>query len=136
MWTKNAGSGAFGYIGRLCKYLQLHTEESANDNCLIIGDFNSNAIWDKSDRRWNHSDVIEQFNAISLESVYHSRTGDKQGKEQTPSFYLYRYIHRTYHIDYVFLARNLLPRCCLNIGKAEDWLSLSDHMPLILDIAE
>lgn len=57
-----------------------------------------------------------------------------QGEEQTPTFYLQRNITKPYHIDYAFIPSHLLPQASLFIGTHHEWLEISDHMPLIVEI--
>lgn len=135
VWTKQAGSPIFGHIGQLWKYLQIHHSDIAENKCMVIGDFNSNAIWDKSDRWWNHSDVVNELRSIGLESLYHVQFNEEQGEENVPTFYMYRMRDKPYHIDYVFLPKQLLEASQLTIGNKEGWLGVSDHMPLIVDVA-
>ena len=134
VWTKAEGAEVFGYIGQLWKYLQIHRTQLHRKKTVLLGDLNSNSIWDKTDRWWNHSDVVEELTAIGLESVYHRLTSEAQGQEKTPTFYLQRNVKKAYHIDYVFASDDLLNQVHLEIGNLETWLNFSDHMPVVLDI--
>ena len=134
VWTKAEGADVFSYIGQLWKYLQIHRDQLRNGNTIVLGDFNSNRIWDKPDRWWNHSDVVEELADIGLQSVYHHQKSERQGEETTPTFFLQRNLSKSYHIDYVFVSDDLLQHCKVQIGDSRQWLSVSDHMPMSLDI--
>ncbi len=45
VWTHQNNSPNFGYIGQFWKYLQ--TNKKRFENTVIIGDFNSNTVWDE-----------------------------------------------------------------------------------------
>ncbi len=47
---------------------------------------------------------------------------------------MYRRPERTWHLDYAFVSQHLLSGSSLTLGDPDAWLSLSDHLPLILDI--
>lgn len=135
-WTKGNDSTIFGYIGQFWKYLQIHRKELNQRNTIIAGDLNSNAIWDKPDRWWNHLDTVNELSAINIESLYHYQTGEEQGQETQPTFYMYRKADKPYHIDYVFMSRDLLPSSKITFGKVHNWLSVSDHVPLCFTLGD
>jgi len=134
IWTKKANSPNFGYVGQLWKYLQVHKSKLSGNNMILCGDLNSNSIWDQWDRWWNHSDVVRELKEIAIHSLYHNIENEDPGKETKNTFYLYRNQDKPYHIDYVFLSKNLLDSSSLEICKPEPWLEYSDHVPLVFTI--
>ncbi|NTV66869.1 MAG: endonuclease/exonuclease/phosphatase family protein [Chlorobaculum sp.] len=134
VWTRNANSPTFQYIGQLWKFLQKHEQFLASGDAALIGDLNSNACWDVWDRWWNHSDVVQQLEGVGLTSLYHHTHKEQQGSESIPTFYMYRKREKPYHIDYVFLSETLLKSATCDVGDPTVWLELSDHMPLIINI--
>lgn len=130
VWTHSNKSPTFGYIGQLWKYLQINKDFL--NKSLIIGDFNSNRIWDKWDRWWNHTDVVNELKEINITSLYHNYFNEEQGKESKPTFFLHRKLEKPYHIDYIFGSMefsNHLEK--IEIGNMEEWLKISDHLPII-----
>lgn len=134
VWTKQANSPTFQYIGQLWKYLQQHKSLLAEKNALIIGDLNSNSCWDVWDRWWNHSDVVRELSDIGIKSLYHAQHNEPFGRETNPTFFMYRKLEKLYHIDYAFLPEKLLESAKIEIGSPESWLEHSDHMPLIIEL--
>ena len=135
VWTKYANSEVFGYIGQFWKYLQLHKEKLKDYPCIIIGDFNSNAIWDKWDRWWNHTDVVKELKLLNISSLYHKISNEKEGEESVPTFYLQRKLNKHYHIDYVFVSDILINKdTSLEILESNNWLEYSDHIPIKVEI--
>lgn len=132
VWTHKNNSPNFGYMGQFWKYLQVNRDKMRN--ILLIGDFNSNKRWDEWDRWWNHSDVVNELREIGIESFYHKIKQEEQGKETMPTLYFQRKLERPYHIDYVFGSaefESILNK--LQVGTAENWLDISDHMPIITE---
>jgi exonuclease III len=130
IWTKEANSPTFKYIGQLWKYLQLHKDFFKEKQSIFIGDLNSNACWDVWDRWWNHSDVVKELEGIDIVSLYHQATKENHGAESSFTFYLHRKLERPYHIDYAFLSKSLAKSAGIEIGKFNDWIEFSDHMPI------
>ena len=127
VWTHKNNSPNFGYMGQFWKYLK--TNLPSFDKIIIAGDFNSNKIWDEWDRWWNHSDVVKILGDQNIKSVYHELTGEEQGEESKPTFFLQRKREKAYHIDYFFVSDHFTPRK-LQIGDFKKWIEISDHLPL------
>lgn len=133
VWTRHANSPNFRYIGQLWKYLQQHREFLRQKEAVLIGDLNSNTIWDEWDRWWNHSDVVRELEQLGLKSLYHHQRGEEHGKEKSHTFFMYRRKAKPYHIDYTFLSEPILKKAAIELGCPNDWLPHSDHVPLIVD---
>lgn len=99
-----------------------------------MGDFNSNKIWDKENGYRNHIDVVNELKNISLESAYHYKYNEEQGKKSKATFYLYRHKDKKYHIDHCFCN----PEIIIDFDVMDDvkWLNFSEHFTIILEIKE
>ncbi len=102
---------------------------------ISLGDFNDNVTWDT--KRWPvFAELTAELSRIGLVSLYHALTGEGFGKESQGSLHLYRDPDRPYLIDHMFLPRPWLARVVrFEVGRPEDWLDLSDHVPVILELA-
>lgn len=134
VWTQGGNNQVFGYVGQLWKYLQIHREDLCGPRTLILGDFNSNTLWDRQDRWWNHSDVVSELETKGVHSLYHRVFKEVQGKESRPTFFHYRHQDRPYHIDHVFVSSDLVEQSDLQVGEYDDWISFSDHMPISIAV--
>ena len=88
---------AINYYSRLLHY-----------NSILIGDFNSNKIWDEKDRLANHSEVVQILKKNNILSLYHEHYQMEQGLEGEHTFFLYRNLQKGYHIDYCFASSEFL----------------------------
>jgi len=134
LWCHGANSADFQYIGQLWRYLQKHKNKL--NKSIIAGDFNSNVIWDRKRRCWNHSDVVRELKEIKIESLYHRHfVGEEQGKELQPTFYLHKNPTKPYHIDYIFSSEDFIKSFKhISIGASDKWLNKSDHMPVCCEV--
>ena len=119
------------YIGQIWLAINYYSNFLLNENTILIGDFNSNKIWDYNDRVGNHSDVVEKLKEKRIFSLYHEKNKLEHGNEKHPTFYMYRKVEKPYHIDYCFASEEIIKNGFdLSIGKVEEWIGLSDHTPI------
>lgn len=129
VWTHKADAKAFAYIGQFYLYLENNIKNFINP--IFVGDFNSNSMWDSWDRWWNHTDVVKSLKERNIFSVYHSQNDCMQGEENIKTFY-HRKDKKGYHIDYIFADQTYINTTKMfSIENKTDWLSLSDHVPII-----
>lgn len=103
------------------------------DNVILAGDFNSNSIWDKPNRVYNHSNLVGYLKSNNILSAYHHFHKQKQGQEKDMTLFMHRKIDRPYHIDFCFASQYLIGKLKdVEIGTYEAWTKYSDHKPLIV----
>ena len=121
------------YIGQI--WLAINYYINLLDSTIIlIGDFNSNKIWDYKDRVGNHSDVVKRLEDKNIFSIYHRYFDAKQGKEKHPTFFLQRNQQKPYHIDYCFASEDIVDKVNdVEVGTYENWIKHSDHAPLVIN---
>lgn len=134
VWA-HRGAAGHPYIGQLHLALQTPPDWLDDPLCILLGDFNSNAIWDRPRRRWGHSPTMAQLTAKGMRSAYHHCQSAAQGDEPDPSFYLHRSPAKPYHLDYIYAGRGWQLTQC-HMGAAKDWLAHSDHMPLTARLSQ
>lgn len=103
-----------------------------NKNTIIIGDFNSNQIWDNQHEKRNHTTVVNELKYKGLVSAYHFIKKENQGEETENTFYMYRHLDKGYHIDHCFILENRIKE--YHILSDKEWIDYSDHIPLLLEI--
>ena len=127
------------YIGEVFNALQEY-EEIFSPQIIIMGDFNWNRIWDDNlhyPLLGTFADVISLLEKNRIVSIYHNREKQNFGEETKPTFYQYRHANKSYHIDYMFASSELLPSVrSFQIGNYDQWITYSDHMPLLCDVNE
>lgn len=132
------------YIGNVWCALNYY-KDLLKEPVIIAGDFNWNVIWDKEKYPLygTLTDVINLLKQYDIHSAYHSipdvifGTNVVFGHEKDPTLYLLKKKEKAYHIDYIFSSRNFISGIdsCF-IGKYNDWIGLSDHMPVFAEFGE
>lgn len=101
-------------------------------NCNA-GYFNSYTFWDKPNRIYNHTNLVEFLKVKNILSTYHYFYEQIQGQEKDNTLFMHRKIDKPYHIDYCFASLNLIHKLKnVEIGFYEKWTKYSDHKPVIV----
>lgn len=136
IWANNPKDKDGAYITQIWKALSFYNSIIFESKTILIGDFNSNTIWDKPRREGNHSTVVKKLSEKGIISAYHNFYNQEQGKEEHPTLFMYRNQNKPYHIDYCFVSKDFIDVLeSVEIGKYEDWTKYSDHKPLIVNFA-
>lgn len=127
------GNKRDSYVGQLGRALHKHSKWFRRGPVVMMGDFNSNACFDKARPDWNHTKMVKALSDLGLESAYHVLTTKAHGNEDTPTFYLYK--KKPFHFDYVFAPKDWRSRMSVTVGTYPTWKPYSDHCPVTIEVA-
>lgn len=131
VWANNKNDPDGQYVEQVWKAIHHYDHLLSAGPVVLIGDFNSNTIWDRPRRVGNHSAVVAKLAEKNISSVYHRHHKQEHGKEKHPTFFLYRDKGKPYHLDYCFVSEELYGRLeKFEIGRFRKWIEFSDHLPL------
>lgn len=131
VWANNPADKDGAYVTQVWKAIHYYNRLIAGKQTMLIGDFNSNTIWDRPRREGNHSTVVEKLEKKKIFSTYHSFHSQIQGKEKHPTQFMYRHKDKPYHLDYCFASSDFIDKLTnVEVGSYDDWKSYSDHKPL------
>jgi len=120
------------YVGQILAALNYYNDLNS-ENMILIGDFNSNAIWNGVKKYGNHADLIHRLNEDDIFSIYHRLFNEEHGEESIPTQYMYKHLDKPYHLDYCCMSDSLfLDDLSFDIGSYKDWKAYSDHMPITI----
>jgi hypothetical protein len=108
IWANNPDDPEGQYIEQVWKAIHYYEQQLSNKHIMLVGDFNSNTIWDRKHRASNHSNVVKFLEEKGIYSSYHLYYKQVQGKEQHPTLYMYRHKDKPYHIDYCFISSDMV----------------------------
>ena len=125
--------------GPVRRSLDVYRDFLTGEKAVLAGDFNHNVRWDKPGWASNFRETADILEGWGLVSAYHATTGEEFGKESAYTYYHAALNRAPYHIDYIFApCARTKGSFKLGVGSREDWIDarLSDHVPLVLDIAD
>ena len=129
-WTQITGA----YIEYCREVFESYQEFLLGKPSVIAGDLNSNAIFDYQHPKSNHTMTVDYLHKkFGLVSSYHKKLQAIQGKEEHPTFYMYRHQDKPFHLDYCFVPDRWEIKG-IDVGSWEEWHLKSDHCPLVVDI--
>lgn len=83
----------------------------------------------------SHSAAVTRLRKLGLESAYHVCFKRPHGTERNPTHWHRKNTKTAYHIDYVFLGQRLLLKLeKVIVGRSHNWLSVSDHAPVLVEL--
>ncbi len=135
VWANNPKDPDGPYITQVLKAITCYEALLTEKTTILMGDFNSNTIWDYKKRKLgNHSNMVAFLETKNIVSAYHFYYNQEQGKETRPTLFMYRHQDKPYHIDYCFISADLRDKLALvEVGEYKKWAQYSDHAPLIVD---
>ena len=137
VWTNNTDDKDGKYIEQVWKAIHYYDALLSHHRTVLVGDFNSNTIWDRPKRVGNHSDVVNYLEKKGIYSGYHFYYKEEKGKESRPTLYWQKNRNKPYHIDYCFVSTELLSGLIsVEVGEYDDWIRFSDHVPLAIMISD
>ncbi len=137
IWANHPDDPDGQYVEQVWKAIHHYNRTIRRTRTLLIGDFNSNSIWDRKYRAGNHTNVVMQLAKKGIASCYHLHFQQLQGGEKHPTLYLYRHLDKPYHIDYCFASKDLTDQLLsVEVGAHAFWTKYSDHVPVIISFEQ
>lgn len=133
IWANNPNDPDGQYIEQVWKAIHYYDKLISPERTVLAGDFNSNTIWDRKHRPGNHTNVVKYLEEKGIYSAYHLHHHQIQGKEQHPTFHLYKHQNKPYHIDYCFVSGDIAKGLqSVEVGEHSYWTKYSDHVPVMV----
>lgn len=134
IWScPSGGGGARAYEREVLRGLDGHARWLGDRPLAVAGDFNVVG------RAGGFPRLARRFEELGLRSAYHHFFDEPLGAEIRPTYFHLRDRLRPFHIDFCFLSEALLDRLiAVEVGHYDEWVAtgLSDHVPLVVELAE
>ena len=135
IWTNPniEGNKVIYYPKEITKYYEAHKDTGFfNENMIMCGDFNCDVRLINKTHGKNVYEMMDKLSEVGLIDVYHYLNGETQGEESKSTFFMNRNLSKPFHLDHIFSSPDKVKD--LEIGDADKWLQLSDHVPVIFKI--
>lgn len=109
VWAKRDSAQKRNYVHQLAEFLEVNGEVIRSGQPIVLGDFNSNAAWDRKYPVINHSSNNSHLESLGLTSLYHNIEGCLQGHETHSTLFMHRDREKAFHIDYVYVPAKSRP---------------------------
>ncbi len=130
VWTR----AEHGYVRSLAADLDTVKAHRSRRPVVLAGDFNSNSIWDRPRRSFDHGRLVRRLHdELGLVSAYYAWHGVAHGAEPDATHFFLRKPDRPYHLDYCFVPERWKIRN-VSVGRNDEWARTSDHRPLVVDL--
>lgn len=111
--------------------VQEHSGWIAQAPTVIMGDFNDNTSY----RSGHWTQFLSLLQPLGLVSAYHEHFQESYGAESRPTHYFKGNQEAPFHLDYCFVPRERAGRIkTVTVGAYDEWRSVSDHVPLMVDL--
>jgi endonuclease/exonuclease/phosphatase family metal-dependent hydrolase len=111
--------------------LRCHADWIRHRPTVILGDFNDNASY----RGGNWQQLLDLVQPLGLVSAYHQYFSEPFGAETQPTYFHQGKGTVAFHLDYCFVPDIWTQHIKkVEVGTFNDWHTISDHAPLIVDI--
>ena len=79
--------------------------------------------------------LMNDLEKLGFDSAYHQFENCRYGEEPEPTHYWRMSTTQVYHIDYCFVPNDWFhKRLKVTLGRPEQWLCFSDHVPLVVEV--
>jgi endonuclease/exonuclease/phosphatase family metal-dependent hydrolase len=137
VWSVPESPARYGQ--EVLRILEANAEWISGGDVVVAGDFNINArgVGNGPLGPALFTRITDRMAEYRLVSAYHTYTNEAFGEESMMTHF-HRYNPEAgFHIDYCFIPAAWSKRLVrVDVGAPADWLGLSDHMPLIIDLAD
>jgi len=125
------------YVRGVAAALDAYATAIRSAPTVLLGDFNSNKVWDGDEPDISHSTIVLRLrDEFGLVSAYHAFHGEAQGAESQPTIFWRWDPATTYHVDYCFVTQSWAEHIrAVTVGGCDGADGESDHMPVSLELA-